>query len=108
MSGVATDLDTQSPQQTPTLSVGLDPETIDQLAASIALRVAELIPDSAEDGWLDAPAAARYLGISTDALHKLTSGRELAFSQASPGGRCYFRRADLDAYRLQSMKAALY
>jgi Helix-turn-helix domain len=88
----------------PTFSVALDPATTDQLAAAIALRVAELIPDPEDAGWLDAPAAARYLGITTTALHKLTAARELVFSQAMEGGRCYFRRSDLDAYRLQFVK----
>ena len=90
---------------TPTLTVGLDPETIDQLADAVADRLLARLPQQAAvDGWLDAAAAASYLGISTTALHKLTSSRLLTFSQSAPGGRCYFRRADLDAYREQGMK----
>jgi hypothetical protein len=88
------------------LAVSLDAATLDALALAVARRVAELVPAPAEDGWLDSTAAARYLGISTTALHKMTSARApgLAFSQATPNGRCYFRRRDLDAYREQSMK----
>jgi hypothetical protein len=90
----------------PQLSVSLDAETIDALALAVARRVAELLPAPSEDGWLDSPAAARYLGISTTSLHKLTSARVpgLAFSQATPNGKCFFRRRDLDAYREQSVK----
>lgn len=96
---------TATDNPTPTLpTLALDAATIDALADALAARVAELISVPAEGGWLDAPAAAQYLGISTTALHKLTSARELVFSQAVPGGRCYFRRADLDAYREQAMK----
>jgi hypothetical protein len=53
-------------------------------------------------GWLDAKAAARYLGFDgVNPLHKLTSQREISFSQDTPGGKMWFRQADLDNYRLQ-------
>lgn len=87
------------------LALDLDDAALDRLADQLAARILARLPEQqGEDGWLDAPAAASYLGISTTALHKLTSSRLLTFSQSAPGGRCYFRRADLDAYREQSMK----
>lgn len=87
---------------TAALSVNLD---LDALADAVAERILDRLPHQpTEDGWLDTSAAASYLGISTTALHKLTSARQLAFSQAARGGRCFFRRVDLDAFREQSMK----
>jgi hypothetical protein len=102
---VATVTPIPSSLPTPTLAFGLAPETIDQLADAVADRLqARLLRQPIEDGWLDTAAAASYLGITATALHKLTSARQLAFSQAAPGGRCFFRRADLDAFREESMK----
>lgn len=89
---------------TPTIT--LDPASVEALADLLSERIAARLPQSPdpEIGWLATPDAAAYLGISTTALHKLTSARLLAFSQSAPGGRCFFRRADLDAYREQSLK----
>jgi len=84
-----------------------DPETVDRLAETVTAAVIERLqpvlagacPDA--DGWLDSKQAAEHLGVSVDALHRLTAARRVAFSQSAPGGPCYFRRADLDAYRMQ-------
>lgn len=76
----------------------LDDDALDHLAEQLAPRIAERLaahqPDEA--GWMTTTEAAGYLGRSTTALHKLTAARALPFEQASPGARCYFRRADLD------------
>jgi excisionase family DNA binding protein len=85
----------------PAFAIALDPATIDALAEAIVARLPERPSDS---GWLCTSEAASYLGITAEALHKLTSARCLAFSQQSTGGRCYFRREDLDAYREQAMR----
>ena len=82
----------------------------DELVDAIARRVAALVcdrfrPQPRDIGWMDAKAAARYLGLpSVNALHKLTGARELPFSQRVAGAPCFFRRADLDAYREQFMR----
>lgn len=72
-------------------------------AASLAERLAPYLPKPAraEDngGWLDTQAAAEYLGIRPKSLQTLVAERALEFSQAGPGARCYFERAELDAYR---------
>ena len=94
------------PPTAPTLA--LDPVTIERLADALAERVAARLPDRpSEGGWLCTPDAAAYLGITVEALHKLTSARGLEFSQQAPGGRCYFRREDLDAYRELAMRGSL-
>lgn len=59
------------------------------------------------EGWLDARTAARYLGFeSVNPLHKLTARREIAFSQDTAGGKMWFRKADLDEYRLRGRNEA--
>ena len=85
-----------------TIAVDLPPETLDRFADMVAERVLGRLRRSwnqSDDGWLNSKDAAAYLGITANALHKLTSARTLPFSQERPGGACYFQRADLDAYR---------
>jgi hypothetical protein len=87
-----------------------DSATVDRLADVVAVAVIERIgvtpagANTAEDRWMDSRDAAVYLGASVDALHRLTAARQLAFSQTVPGAPCYFRRGDLDAYRLRFMQ----
>jgi excisionase family DNA binding protein len=79
----------------------LDELSPDDLA-ELARRLAPHLPTPAaptEDGWLTTREAADYLGLSVHALHRLTGARTIAFEQAKPGGKCWFRRSDLDAYR---------
>jgi excisionase family DNA binding protein len=56
-------------------------------------------PPPTEDGWLDSQRAASYLGISRNALYKLTAARSIPFEQEQRGCKCWFRRSDLDAWR---------
>ena len=76
----------------------LGPDDLEWLAE----RLAPYLPAAAapaDDGWLDSRAAAQYAGCSYDALKKAMARREVDFSQDRPGGRAYFRRADLDEWR---------
>ncbi len=52
-----------------------------------------------EDRWLNSAEAAEYLGLSRDALHRLSAERRIPFSQDRPGARCYFRVSDLERWR---------
>jgi excisionase family DNA binding protein len=82
------------------LQVTLSPEAMDDLAERVADRVlAQLDSREDRDRWLDSAEAAAYLAMTTSALHKLTAARKVPFSQDAPGGKCYFKRADLDAWR---------
>ena len=78
-----------------------DPEA----RAILAPLLAEIVPGfgadptPADDGWLDTKRAAAYLGVTPNALHKATAARTLRFEQDAPGGKCWFRREDLDAWR---------
>lgn len=81
----------------------LDDDDLDRLAERLAPRLAGRVAgdgaDGNADGWLDARAAAEYLGISRYALHRLSSDRRLPCSQERPGGRLYFKRSELDRWR---------
>ncbi|MFN8204578.1 MAG: helix-turn-helix domain-containing protein [Solirubrobacteraceae bacterium] len=81
------------------ITVEIPDEEIERVVARAVARVLdERAP--ADDGWLASGQAAAYLGLpSTNALHKLTAARKIAFEQDKRGGKCWFRRSDLDAYR---------
>lgn len=92
----------------PEVKLSIPDEFVDAIARRIAAAIEQrLTTESREAGWLNAKAAALYLGLpSINALHKLTASRELPFSQTSRGAPCYFRRSDLDRYREQFMRGA--
>jgi excisionase family DNA binding protein len=50
-------------------------------------------------GWMTSREAATYLALTLAALHRLTAARAVPFEQDAPGGKCWFNRADLDAWR---------
>lgn len=51
------------------------------------------------DEWFDSRHAAEYLGVHRDTLRKLAAERAIPSEQDGPGGKLYFRRSDLDAWR---------
>jgi excisionase family DNA binding protein len=53
----------------------------------------------AADRWMNSREAAAYLGLTRAALHRHTAARTIPFTQDAPGGKCWFSRADLDAWR---------
>lgn len=56
--------------------------------------------DGAEpDRWLSTREAAEYAGTTANALHKAMAAREVHFEQETPGGRAWFKRRDIDAWR---------
>jgi excisionase family DNA binding protein len=74
----------------------------DDALAELATKLAPFLPrrnGSDEDRWLSTREAARYLGITTNALHKLTAARAIPFEQEAPNAKCWFRRSELDAWR---------
>jgi excisionase family DNA binding protein len=83
----------------PTLAVTLDPATIDQLADSISRRVFELMPDPADDPWINAREAAAHLGIHYSTVKQRAAAGELPAYQDSPGGPLWFKRSELDEKR---------
>lgn len=91
-----------------TLRVVLDDDQLDALAERIARRLTATSPTTSTtsdpDRWLTSRDAAAYLGLSLAALHRLTSARTIPFSQDAPGGRCWFKRRDLDGWREQGRR----
>lgn len=100
----ARDTRTSTPHRSGGVHLQFPEEAIEALADAVADRVVERVLNQIESnstGWLDSAGAAEYLGIGKGAVHKLTSAREIAFVQEVEGGRCFFKRADLDEYREQ-------
>jgi excisionase family DNA binding protein len=77
-------------------------DELDHLADRLADRVVARLEHrlgGGDSGWMTTKQAAEYLGMSVDALYKLTAARAIPFTQDGARARCYFRRADLDAWR---------
>lgn len=71
-----------------------------RLAANLAAVLCpHLQMEQPAGGWMTSHEAAAYLGLTLPALHRLTAARALPFEQNAPGGKCWFHRADLDAWR---------
>jgi predicted DNA-binding transcriptional regulator AlpA len=52
-----------------------------------------------EDRWVRTRDAAAHLGLSVNALYKLTAARAIPFEQDVAGGRLWFLRSELDQWR---------
>jgi excisionase family DNA binding protein len=77
-----------------------DQEELQELARLLApLLAAIAAPAADEDRWMTTKGAAEYLGISPNALHKLTAKRAVPFAHDARGGKCWFLRSELDAWR---------
>lgn len=84
------------------LAAALLAQLDDDALAELATRLAPFMPrqePAEQDAWLGTRDAARYLGITPNALHKLTAARAIPFEQDAPGAKCWFRKAELDAWR---------
>jgi excisionase family DNA binding protein len=81
----------------------LDDAALERLLARLGPRLLELVAarlgDRGEDRWLSTREAAEYLGLTPNALHKLTAARVVPFSQEQAGGKLWFLRSELDAWR---------
>jgi excisionase family DNA binding protein len=83
-------------------SLDLSDDELDRLADRLFARLAprlEAREATEPERWLDTRDAAAHLGITRDALYKLTRARALPFEQERPGAKCWFKRDDLDAWR---------
>lgn len=76
---------------------------IDQLADRVAAALVQRLDASTPDPlpeWLDSRAAADYLGLHRDTLRKLAAERTIPAEQDGPGCKLFFRRSDLDEWRM--------
>lgn len=85
-----------------------DPHIAGYMAEAIRLVVAEEVAAALAavepvelDGWMDAKQAAGYLGLSLDALHKLTAAGTVPCGADSDlkGAKRFFLRSELDDWR---------
>lgn len=91
---------TRSPDLAAALVASLDDPALDALADLLAPKLEQrLNREPVEDGWLDAKRAAAYVGLSVNALHKLTAERAIPFEQEGPGCKMWFKRSELDEWR---------
>jgi excisionase family DNA binding protein len=90
-----------STQPHATVLLRLDDQSLNRLADRVAERLASTVSTSAttDVGWLTTKQAAEYLGLTVAALHRHTAARTISFVQDAPGGRCWFKRCDLDQWR---------
>jgi excisionase family DNA binding protein len=79
---------------------------IDQLLGRLADLVVDRLmsrsgteTERQPDEWMDARAAAVYLGVHRDTLRKLAAERAVPVHQDGPGCKLYFRRDELDDWR---------
>ena len=90
------------------LATALVAQLDDDALAELAMRLAPFLPrpnGGDDDGWLSTREAAKYLGITANALHKLTAARAIPFEQEAPNAKCWFRRSELDAWRRGAREA---
>lgn len=91
----------RSPDLAAAFVASLDGPALDALADLLAPKLEWRLKSAAtaDDGWLDAKRAAEYVGMSVNALHKLTAERAIPFEQEGPGCKCWFKRSELDEWR---------
>jgi excisionase family DNA binding protein len=70
-----------------------------QLAELLAPYLPPPEPRLAPDRWLTTKEAAEYGGTTVPALHKAMAARAIHFEQDVPGGKAWFKREDVDAWR---------
>jgi excisionase family DNA binding protein len=75
----------------------------DELLTLLAERIAERTPTPAPGAeaaspWLDAAAAAAYIGIPRNQLYKLTAANAIPVHRKRRGQGLRFRREELDAW----------
>ena len=78
----------------------LDQHALDALAGLLGPRLAPQPHAEHPIGeWLNARGAAAHMGLSVNALHKLTAARLIPFHQDAPNCKLWFRREELDSWR---------
>jgi hypothetical protein len=81
--------------------LGADERALRRLAELLGpyLPAREPVASAEPDRWMNSREAAEYAGTTRHGLHKAMAAREVHFEQDVPGGRAWFRRADIDAWR---------
>jgi hypothetical protein len=78
----------------------LDDDDLDELRRRLGIaEPPSERPGPEPDGWLDSKQAAAYVGMTRNALHKRTAAGDIPCEQEVPGGKRWFKRSELDAWR---------
>jgi excisionase family DNA binding protein len=80
-------------------------EIVERIATEVAVRLQAPTDEAAPD-WMDCRAAAAYLGLHPDTLHKLAAERAIPAEQDGPGCKLFFHREALDDWRRTGGRAA--
>ena len=87
------------------LLAALGDEELDRLAELLAPRLLKRGLGEQPDEWLDTRGAARYLGMTVQALHHTRASQAgIPAHQDVPGGKLYFRKSELDRWRAEGAK----
>jgi excisionase family DNA binding protein len=87
---------------------------IDQLLRQLADLVVDRLTERTavdrdrREQWFDARSAAEYLGMHRDTLRKLAAQRAIPTHQDGPRCKLYFRRDELDEWRLTATPGTGY
>ena len=79
--------------------LGADERALRRLAELLAPYLPAPAAPAEPDRWLNSREAAEYAGTTRYALQKAMAAREVHFEQDVPGGKAWFKRADIDAWR---------
>src|SRR4051794_24321149 len=85
-------------QAVPAIIVG-DESGLRRLAELLAPYMPAPATPGEPDRGMCTREAAEYGGTTAAALHKAMAAREVQFEQDAPGGKAWFKRADVDAWR---------
>ena len=70
-----------------------------RLLAELLAPYLPAVESEVSDGWMCTREAAVYAGTTTSALHKAMAAREIEFEQEVRGGKAWFKREHIDAWR---------
>jgi hypothetical protein len=88
----------RTPSQAIAAIIAGDERGLRELAELLAPYLADSqAPES--DGWMCSREAAEYAGTTINSLHRAMAVREIEFEQEVRGGRAWFRREYIDAWR---------
>ena len=81
----------------------LDPESIREISETVAALLKPQLAEicSENDRWMNSAEAATYLGMTLQALYKLTARDDIPFTQSEPNAKCWFQKSRLDRWRDQ-------
>ena len=81
-----------------TLTVTVPAELVEEIARRVSELMQDTPPRTHGSPWLDLNGACAYLGLSRDAVYKLTAARAIPVRKKSNGQGLRFHRDELDQW----------